>query len=93
MFKNLTIKSRLIFFFCFMTAILPGTELVALFGMSNTKNSLTTVYNDRIFAPQQLMDIESLILKNRLAITISLVKGARAWGFPSLGRLSRRWAA
>ncbi len=44
MFKNLTIKSRLIFFFCFMTAMLLGTELVALFGMSNTKDSLATVY-------------------------------------------------
>jgi CHASE3 domain sensor protein len=68
MFKNLTIKSRLIFFFCFMTAMLLGTELVALFGMSNTNNSLTTVYDDRILTLQQLMHIESLILKSRLAI-------------------------
>jgi CHASE3 domain sensor protein len=73
MFKNLTIKSRLIFFFCFMTAMLLGTELVALFGMSNTNNSLTTVYDDRILTLQQLMHIESLILKSRLAIRGSLI--------------------
>jgi hypothetical protein len=56
-----------------MTAMLLGTELVVLFGMSNTNNSLTTVYDDRILTLQQLIDIESLILKSRLAIRGSLI--------------------
>ena len=73
MFKNLTIKSRLIFFFCFMAVILLGIESVALFGMSKAKDSLKTVYEDRIIALDQLTDIESLILQNRLAIAVSLV--------------------
>ncbi|CAH1073840.1 Histidine kinase [Candidatus Nitrotoga sp. 1052] len=73
MFKNLTIKSRLIFFFCFMAVILLGVETGALFGMSKARDSLKTVYEDRIIALDQLTDIESLILQNRLAIAASLV--------------------
>src|SRR5665647_836552 len=78
MIKNLTIKSRLIFFFCFMAVILLGTESVALFGMSKAKDSLKTVYEDRIIALDQLTDIESLILQNRIAITASLLVTATA---------------
>ena len=73
MLKNLTIKSRLILFFCFMVVILLGIESVALFGMSKAKDSLKTVYEDRIIALDQLTDIESFILQNRLAIAVSLL--------------------
>jgi PAS domain S-box-containing protein len=72
MFKNLTIKSRLIFVFCFMAVFLLGMGSAALSGMDKAKNSLKTVYEDRIIALDQLTDIESLILQNRLAITTSL---------------------
>ncbi|MDP1678871.1 MAG: PAS domain S-box protein, partial [Candidatus Nitrotoga sp.] len=73
MIKNLTIKSRLIFIICFMAVTLLGIGSVALFGMSKAKDSLKTVYEDRIIALDQLTDIESLILQNHLAITASLV--------------------
>ncbi|MDP3497241.1 MAG: PAS domain S-box protein [Candidatus Nitrotoga sp.] len=73
MLKNLTIKSRLILFLCFMAVILLGIESVALFGMSRAKDSLKTVYENRILALDQLTGIESLILQNRLAIAASLV--------------------
>ncbi len=69
----MTIKSRLILFFCFMALILLGIESVALFGMSKSKAALKTVYEDRIIALDQLRDIESLILQNRLAIATSLI--------------------
>jgi len=73
MLKNLTIKSHQILFFCFMAVILLGIESVALFGMSKAKDSLKTVYEDRIIALDQLRDIESLILQNNLTIALSLV--------------------
>jgi PAS domain S-box-containing protein len=73
MLKNLTIKSHLILFFCFVAVILLGIESVALFGMSKAKDSLKTVYEDRVIALDQLMNIESLMLQNRLAIEASLV--------------------
>ncbi len=73
MIKNLTIKSRLIVTFFFIAVTLLGIESVSLFGMSKARDSLKTVYEDRIIALDQLTDIESLILQNRLAITSSLV--------------------
>ncbi|MEQ1743717.1 MAG: Tar ligand binding domain-containing protein [Candidatus Nitrotoga sp.] len=73
MFKNLTIKSRLIVNFFLVAITLLGIASVSLFGMSKAKDSLKTVYEDRIIALDQLTDIESLILQNRIAITASLV--------------------
>ncbi|RFC36197.1 MAG: PAS domain S-box-containing protein [Candidatus Nitrotoga sp. SPKER] len=73
MIKNLTIKSRLIVTFFFIAVTLLGIESISLFGMSKARDSLKTVYEDRIIALDQLTDIESLILQNRIAITASLV--------------------
>ena len=73
MLRNLTIKSRLIVTFFFIAVTLLGIESVSLFGMSKARDSLKTVYEDRIIALDQLTDIESLILQNRIAITASLV--------------------
>jgi PAS domain S-box-containing protein len=74
MIKNLTIKSRLIVTFFFIAVTLLVVESISLFGMSKARDSLKTVYEDRIIALDQLTDIESLILQNRIAITASLVE-------------------
>lgn len=73
MFKNWTIKSRLIVIIFCMAITLLGIGSAALFGMSKSKDSLKTVYEDRIIALDQLTDIESLILQNHLAISANLV--------------------
>jgi len=73
MINNLTIKSRLIVTFFFIAVTLLGIETVSLFGMSKARDSLKTVYEDRIIALDQLTDIESLILHNRIAIKDSLI--------------------
>jgi PAS domain S-box-containing protein len=73
MINTLTIKSRLIVNFCLIAVTLLGIESVSLFGMSKASDSLKTVYEDRIIALDQLTDIESLILQNRIAITASLL--------------------
>jgi PAS domain S-box-containing protein len=73
MIKNLSIKSRLIVNFFLIAVTLLGIESVSLFGMSTAKDSLKTVYEDRIIALDQLTEIESLILQSRIAITASLV--------------------
>ena len=78
MIKNLTIKSRLIVTFFFIAVTMLGIESVSLFGMSKARDSLKTVYEDRIIALDQLTDIESLILQNRIAITASLLVTATA---------------
>lgn len=78
MFKNLTIKLRLIVTFFFIALTLLGIESISLFGMSKASDSLKTVYEDRIIALDQLTDIESLILQNRIALTASLLDTATA---------------
>ena len=73
MINTLTIKSRLIVNFFLIAVTLLGVESVSLYGMSKARDSLKTVFEDRIIALDQLTDIESLILQNRIAITASLV--------------------
>lgn len=71
--KNLTIKSRLIFTLSFLVAFLLGMGIIGLFGMSNTIDGLRSVYHDRAIPLSQVGYIESLLLKNRLAVTSALV--------------------
>lgn len=73
MFKNLTIKSRLIFILSFLVVFLLGIEVLGLFGMSSSINGLKTVYYDRAIPLKQVADIKSLLLQNRLAITSALM--------------------
>ncbi|SOD41535.1 PAS domain S-box-containing protein [Nitrosovibrio sp. Nv4] len=73
MFRNLTIKSRLIFTFSFLVAFLLGMGMIGLFGMSSAIDGLRTVYHDRAVPLSQVGYIESLLLQNRLAVTSTLV--------------------
>ncbi|WP_239190909.1 Tar ligand binding domain-containing protein [Candidatus Nitrotoga sp. HW29] len=73
MIRNLTIQSRLIFYFCLMGAILLGIGSIILCEMNSAKDSLKNIYDDRLLALDQITDIESLILENRLVIASSLV--------------------
>lgn len=73
MFKNLTIKSRLIFILSFLVAFLLGIQMLGLFGMGKAIEGLKTVYHDRSIPLGQVTHIESLLLHDRLAITSALV--------------------
>ena len=73
MFKNLTIKSRLIFILSFLVVFLLGIEMLGLFGMSKANDGLKTVYEDRVIPLGQLGHIESLLQESRLAIAVALV--------------------
>jgi PAS domain S-box-containing protein len=73
MFKNLTIKSRLIFTLSFLVVFLLGIEMLGLFGMSKANDGLKTVYEDRVIPLGQLEHIESLLHQSRLAIVAALV--------------------
>jgi PAS domain S-box-containing protein len=77
MFKNLTIKSRLIFILSFLLIFVLGIQVVGLFGMSSAIDGLKSVYHDRAIPLSQVSHIESLLLHNRLAITSALVMPTR----------------
>ena len=68
MFKNLTIKARLIFVLCFLSTMMLGIGLLGLWGLSEGNEETRTIYEDRMTALAQIDEIWSLILSNRLAL-------------------------
>lgn len=98
MFKNLTIRSRLVFILSVLVAFLLGIQLLGLFGMSNAIGGLETVYHDRAIPLKQVGYIESLLLQNRLAITSALlmptpeiIEGKTALVGKNIERIDRTW--
>jgi methyl-accepting chemotaxis protein-1 (serine sensor receptor) len=73
MFKNLSIKARLIFILIIMSVLLLAIGIIGLSGMSKTEAGLRTVYEDRTVPLGQMGRIESMLLQNRLAIAVALV--------------------
>lgn len=73
MFKNVTIKSRLIFVLSFLIAFVLGVQALGLFGMSSAIDGLKTVYLDRVVPLKQVGRIESLLLQNRVMLTAALL--------------------
>jgi PAS domain S-box-containing protein len=98
MFKNLTIRSRLVFILSVLVAFLLGIQLLGLFGMSNAIGGLETVYHDRAIPLKQVGYIESLLLQNRLAITSALlmptpevIEAKTALVEKNIERINRTW--
>ncbi|MHB1215918.1 MAG: methyl-accepting chemotaxis protein [Thiobacillus sp.] len=75
MFKNLSIKARLIFILAFMSVMLVIGGFLGLGGMALTEAGLKTVYEDRTIPLGQVASIESMILENRLALNLALETG------------------
>jgi methyl-accepting chemotaxis protein len=73
MFKNLTIKSRLIFIIGLLSVFLLCIGLLGLYGISNSNEGMRTIYEDRTAPLGQVADIEALLLTNRLDIAVALV--------------------
>lgn len=68
MFKNLTIKARLIFVLSFLSAMMLGIGLLGLWGLSEGNEETRTIYEDRLIALAQIDEIYALILSNRLEL-------------------------
>jgi len=68
MFKNLTIKARLIFIIAFLASLLVVIGALGLSGMSKSNEGLKTVYEDRTIALGQLADINEKMLHTRTAL-------------------------
>jgi hypothetical protein len=73
MFKNLTIKSRLIFIIGLLSVFLMCIGLLGQYGISNSTEGMRTIYEDRTAPLGQVADIEALLLTNRLDIAVALV--------------------
>jgi methyl-accepting chemotaxis protein len=73
MFKNLSIKHRLITVLAMLSLMLLGIGGYGLYGISKSNDAARTIYEDRLVALEQMTHIDRLILGNRLAIAVSQV--------------------
>ncbi|MBI5461676.1 MAG: Tar ligand binding domain-containing protein, partial [Gammaproteobacteria bacterium] len=71
--KALTIKVRLIITLAIAIVLLVAIGIMGIVGLGTVKEGLRTVYEDRTIPLDQVATIEQLILRNRLAIAVSLV--------------------
>jgi methyl-accepting chemotaxis protein len=69
MFKNLTIKTRLVVVIALLCLISLVVGLAGLRNLSITDDALKTVYNDRLVAVGQLSEVLSLIQQNQNALS------------------------
>ncbi|WLI88217.1 methyl-accepting chemotaxis protein [Massilia sp. R2A-15] len=69
MFKNLSIKTRLIFVIALLSLASLAIGLAGLRDLNATNEALKTVYNDRLVALGQLSEVLSLIQQNQNALS------------------------
>ena len=71
--SNLKISTRLLILIGLLSALLIAIGSIGLFGISKTNDALRSVYEDRTVHTGQIAQIQRLLLRNRLAIAVSLV--------------------
>ncbi|MCC2637158.1 MAG: hypothetical protein K0Q68_877 [Moraxellaceae bacterium] len=74
MFKNMTIKSRLIFVLGFLSMMMLGIGIGGLYGLSETDEEIRTIYQDRLVPLGQLSDMQRMFLENRISVEDALVR-------------------
>jgi methyl-accepting chemotaxis protein-1 (serine sensor receptor) len=84
----------------FLSVLLTGVGAVGLYGVSQTKSGLKSVYEDRTVPLEMMARIEALMLQNRLAIssaleirTPSAIAESTAKVEGNIAEISRLWEA
>jgi methyl-accepting chemotaxis protein len=72
-FKDMSIKSRLMVIIGVLSALLVVIGVMGLSGMTKSNEGLRSVFEDRTIPLGQVADIEAKLLENRLAIAVALV--------------------
>jgi methyl-accepting chemotaxis protein-1 (serine sensor receptor) len=75
MFKNITIKARLIFLTALLSAVAIVVGVAGLANLSATNASLQTVYNDRLVALSDLSRVLTLMQQNQTALLRAALEG------------------
>ncbi len=73
MFKNISIRSRLIYIISAMSILAVALSSLGLFGMKYSNDNLHRVYDDRLIPVTKLAEIKSIQLDSRLKITAAVV--------------------
>ncbi|MBT9568161.1 MAG: Tar ligand binding domain-containing protein, partial [Thiobacillus sp.] len=72
MFKNLSIKARLIFVIGFLSALLVAIGAIGLTSLSATNNALRSVYEENVIVLGKLERVSALINTNQILIAESV---------------------
>ncbi|WP_420474734.1 methyl-accepting chemotaxis protein [Noviherbaspirillum sp. ST9] len=75
MFRNITIKSRLILLVALLCTLMTMIGAGGIYALSNANAALDSVYADRLVPVGQLDVVIRTINRNQLTITTALVKG------------------
>ncbi len=70
---NMTIKSRLIAVIAFLSVLATGIGILGLHGMNGSNDGLRAVYEGRTLALEELSKIDTLLLHNRLSLSLAIV--------------------
>jgi len=73
---NLTIRSRLILILAPLSLLALAISIFGLYGMNKSNNGLRSVYEDRTIPMGQFGRLESLILDNRVQLSLALLNPA-----------------
>ena len=87
------ISTRLTILIGLMSVVLISIGLLGLFGISQSNAGLKSVYEDRTIPLGQIADIERLLLRNRLAIAVSIVTPTPETIQPSTAEIEANIAA
>ncbi len=71
--NNFKISTRLIVLIGILSALLIAIGSVGLVGISQSNEALKSVYQDRLIPTGQIAEIQRLLLRNRLAVAVSLL--------------------
>ncbi len=71
--NNLKISTRLIMLIGILSVLLIGIGTMGLSGISQSNDTMKSVYEDRLVPTGQIAEIQRQLLRNRLAIAVSLI--------------------
>ena len=71
--NNLKISTRLFLLIGIFSAMLMGIGAIGLSGISKANDALKSVYENRLIPTGEIAEIQRMLLRNRLAVTVSLV--------------------
>jgi methyl-accepting chemotaxis protein len=72
-FKNISVKARLVFLSAFLCLGLIGIGAYGMFGISRANDGMLSIYQGRTIPLGQITEIQKMLLQNRLRIATSLV--------------------
>ena len=76
MFKNLSIKTRLIFVIGFLAIELVAGFAVGILNLEKSNDAMKTMYDDSLVAMSRLSDVERAVMQNQILVAKAIQNSA-----------------